>query len=342
MNRKRRNHIDMSERNKKTKKRSRPRLKLKNSPPVKSIQDLIEIGKSINFYKNLDTIMLWKITPYLEELNKLIGMKTLKESIFYQIIYYLLGMNKKGNNSEYLHTIITGKPGSGKTTVARIIGKLYQSMGILSQSGSFTIAHRDDFIAEYLGQTAIKTKKLLTSCIGGVLFIDEVYSLGSRDKDKDSFSDEALDTLTAFLSEHKDDFCCIGGGYEDDIKDRFFGKNKGLERRFPWIHKIDNYEPSELAEIYFKMVKEIEWEIGVDNKIVTEIISENKELFKNFGGDIETYLTKCKMMHSKRVFSLGKEHRFVLLEKDLRDAIEFIKKSKPIEEENMSHLAMYI
>jgi len=332
----------MSECNKKrNKNRSRPRLKLKNAPPVKTIKDLIEIGKTINFYKNLDTVMLWKITPYLEELDKLIGMKTLKESIFYQIIYYILVMNTRGCNTEYLHTIITGMPGSGKTTVARIIGKLYQSMGILSSSGSFTIAHRDDFIAEYLGQTAIKTKKLLTSCIGGVLFIDEVYSLGTRDKDKDSFSDEALDTLTAFLSEHKNDFCCIAAGYEEDIRDRFFGKNKGLERRFSWTHKIDKYEPSELSEIMFKMVKEMEWEIGVERKVVTDIISKNKEMFKNFGGDIETYVTKCKMMHAKRVFSLGKEHRFVLTEEDLNSAIEFIKKSKPVIVESTSHLAMY-
>ena len=323
-------------------KRSKPRLKLKNSPPVNSISDLIEVGKSITFYKNMDTVMLWKITPYLEELDNLVGMKTLKESIFYQIIYYLQGMHNHGDNCDYLNTIIIGSPGCGKTSVARIIGKLYQAMGVLSKAGKFKVAHRDDFIAEYLGQTAIKTKKLLKSCIGGVLFIDEVYSMGSRKNDKDSFSDEALDVLTAFMSDHKKDFCLIAAGYEEDIWQRFFGKNKGLESRFPWIHKIDKYEPSELSDIYVKMVDELEWNMTVDKKEVENIIKINQKLFKNFGRDIENFITKCKMCHAKRVFTLDNDHKFVLTLIDLVNAVKMIKKSKPDEDEDMSKLAMYI
>ena len=95
-------------------------------------------------------------------------------------------------------------------------------MGILSNKGNFTIAKREDFIAQYLGQTAIKTRALLESCIGGILFIDEVYSLGPGQKDKDSFSKEAIDTLNVFLSEHKDNFCCIIAGYEKRYREMFF------------------------------------------------------------------------------------------------------------------------
>ena len=168
-------------------------------------------------------------------------MKCLKETVFYQILYYLQNMHLRDNSSEYLHTMIYGTPGCGKTTVAQIIGKIYQTLGVLSRNGIFKIAHRDDFIAGYLGQTATKTQKLLKSCIGGILFIDEVYSLAPRENDKDSFSKEALDTLTAFLSEHKNDFCCIAAGYEEDVENCFFAMNKGLKRRFPWVHKIDNY-----------------------------------------------------------------------------------------------------
>jgi hypothetical protein len=87
------------------KKRVKHKIKLEDAPPVKNIKDLIEIGKSIKFYRNLDTMMLWRITPYLEELDKMVGMKSLKESIFYQVIYYLQGMHTK-NNEEYLHTAI--------------------------------------------------------------------------------------------------------------------------------------------------------------------------------------------------------------------------------------------
>jgi len=229
------------------------------------------------------------------------------------------------------------------TEVAKIIGKIYQAMGILSSSGPFKIAYRDDFVAEYLGQTAIKTRKLLHSCLGGILFVDELYSLGPGVKDRDSFSKEALDTLTGFLSEHKNDFCFIGAGYEEDIKRCFMGGNKGLERRFQWIHKIDNYTPEELSDIAMKMIGEMKWQIGMDKKDIVEIIKKDKNLFKHAGGDVETFLSKMKMVHAKRVFSLDPEHMFVFTKKDMANAIELIKKNLLNKQENKGPiLSMYM
>lgn len=323
------------------KKRVRPKIKWEDAPPVKSITDLIELGRSIKFYKNLDTIMLWRMMPYLQELNDMIGMESLKETVFYQIIYYLQGMHTKNKNEEYLHTAIYGPPGCGKTTIAKIIGKLYQSMGVLSPNGIFKVAYRDDFVAGYLGQTANKTKKLLNSCIGGILFIDEVYSLAPRDKDRDSFAKEAIDTITGFLSEHKNDFCCIVAGYEDEVQNCFFAMNKGLERRFPWVHRIPDYKSGELYQIFMKMIKDSNWDIAFDEKVLTGLIESNKDFFKNAGGDIETFLTKCKMMHSKRVFNLGKEHKFILTKEDLLQAIEFLKKNNKSKEDHFI-LNMYV
>lgn len=323
------------------KKRVRPKIKWEEAPPVKSITDLIELGRSIKFYKNLDTIMLWRMMPYLQELNDMIGMESLKETVFYQIIYYLQGMHTKNKNEEYLHTAIYGPPGCGKTTIAKIIGKLYQSMGVLSPNGIFKVAYRDDFVAGYLGQTANKTKKLLNSCIGGILFIDEVYSLAPRDKDRDSFAKEAIDTITGFLSEHKNDFCCIVAGYEDEVQNCFFAMNKGLERRFPWVHRIPDYKSGELYQIFMKMIKDSNWDIAFDEKVLTGLIESNKDFFKNAGGDIETFLTKCKMMHSKRVFNLGKEHKFILTKEDLLQAIEFLKKNNKSKEDHFI-LNMYV
>ena len=86
------------------------RIKFEKAPPINSISDLIELGQSIKFYKNIDIIMLWRITPYLEELNNLIGMKSLKESLFYQILYYIQGMHVRNKTDEYLHTVLIGPP----------------------------------------------------------------------------------------------------------------------------------------------------------------------------------------------------------------------------------------
>jgi SpoVK/Ycf46/Vps4 family AAA+-type ATPase len=316
----------MSTRSSKKKKRHCRVLKLKNAPPVNSIQDLIKISHTLLFYKNINTLMLRRISPFLEQLNNLIGMQELKESVFYQVIYYLKGMHTKNQNEEYLHTMILGSPGCGKTTVAKIIGQIYQSMGILSPSGTFRVAYRDDFIAEYLGQTAIKTRKLLNSCIGGVLFVDEVYSLGPGQKDRDSFSKEAMDTLTSFLSEHKNDFCFIGAGYEEDVKRCFFAGNDGLERRFQWIHKIKKYTIEELSDIMMEMITEIKWQTCVDRKDIIKILKTEKNLFKNAGGDIETFLSKAKMVHAKRIFSLDDDHKFVLTKYDMVNAVTMVKK----------------
>lgn len=229
------------------------------------------------------------------------------------------------------------------TEVAKIIGKIYQAMGILSRSGPFKIAYRDDFVAEYLGQTAVKTRKLLDSCIGGILFVDELYSLGPGVKDRDSFSKEALDTLTGFLSEHKNDFCFIGAGYEEDIKRCFMGGNKGLERRFQWIHKIDKYTPEELSDITIKMIGEMKWQIGMDKKDIVEIIKKEMDLFKHAGGDVETFISKMKMVHAKRVFSLDPEHMFVFTKQDITNAIELIKKNLLNKEEDKGLLlSMYM
>ena len=315
--------------------RRKPRLKIMEAPPINSIADLIELGQSIKLYKNLDNVMLWRITPYLEELDKLVGMQSLKESVFYQILYYIQGMHSRNQSEEYLHTVLLGPPGTGKTTVAQIIAKIYQGLGILSKDGPFKIAHRDDFIAGYLGQTSIKTQRLLKSCLGGVLFIDEVYALGPGQEDKDSFSKEAIDALTGFLSEHTNDFCCIAAGYEKDIEKCFFAVNPGLESRFQWKHTIDPYSSTDLAEIFMRKVSDINWEVAVEKEDVDKIIDKHKDLFVSAGRDVINFITKCKIVHARRVITLDKKHKFVLVQEDLENGIGMMRKNtkeEPVED----------
>jgi SpoVK/Ycf46/Vps4 family AAA+-type ATPase len=310
-------------------KKKRPKLIIEQAPPVNNIKDLIAIGKTLKIYKNIDNVTLWQIIPYLEELDKMVGMNSLKETVFYQVLYYLQNMHSRNKNQEYLHTIITGNAGCGKTTIAKIMGKLYTNLGVLSKrDNTFTIGYRDDFVAEYVGQTAVKTRKFLESCLGGVLFIDEVYALGPGQKDKDSFSKEAIDTINVFLSEHKNDFCCIVAGYKDEIKRCFFSVNQGLERRFPWRHDIEEYSEEDLYRIFIKMIDDTKWELTeeVTKQFIIQIIKDNRDLFKHTGGSIETFISKLKMIHSKRVFPLEKEVKFKFTIEDLDNCIKEVRK----------------
>lgn len=297
-------------------------------PELNTIKDIIALDKSGNSYHGIDMVMLKNISPYLEELNEMIGMTKLKETIFLQIIYYLQGMHLNNKEGEYLHTIIVGPPGHGKTVVASIIGHIYSAAGLLETNNySFTVASRTDFIGEFLGTTAIKTQNVLESCIGGVLFIDEVYSLVPVNHDKDSFAKEAVDTINAFLSEHKNDMCCIIAGYERDVFENFLTMNKGLPRRFPWVHRITEYETSDLTAIFLKMIKDIDWKFSFTENELSNLIRHNKSLFKHAGGDIETILTKSKMMHAKRILN-DSDDKFNLSIKDIEMALEYITANK--------------
>jgi Holliday junction resolvasome RuvABC ATP-dependent DNA helicase subunit len=303
------------------------KILIEKAPSVKTFKDLIVLAKKeYVLYSNINTAMLRNICPQLEELDTLIGMEELKESIFDQILYYLQNMHTI-NKNDLLHTCIMGNPGCGKTTVAKIIAKMYKNAGILSNNGVFKIAGRADLIGKYLGQTSPKTKAFLESCIGGVLFIDEIYSLGSGEaRGTDSFSKECIDCINQFLYDHKNDFCLIVAGYEKEIKQCFFSVNAGLERRFPWMHTIKEYEPNELSQIATKMLKDIKWKTATKEDDLTEIIKESKDMFKHAGGSVENWITKVKVAHSRRVFALDYKDKYVLSKKDFEEGLKMMKK----------------
>ncbi|MAB11314.1 MAG: hypothetical protein CME96_10700 [Hyphomonas sp.] len=287
---------------------------------ISCLSDLIDLTKEYplmsNVKYNINMKAIHNIKSELELLNNMIGMHSLKESICDQIIYFIQDLHTKSpNNEDFMHTVIYGPPGTGKTETAKIMGKIFSKMGILKR-GTFKKATRSDLVAGYLGQTALKTRDLIKECLGGVLFIDEAYALGNPEK-RDSFAKEAIDTLCEGLSDHKKDLMVIIAGYEDELKSCFFNYNAGLESRFTWRFKTDDYKPNELMLIFKKKVLDSNWSLENDKTLSESWFEEKMPYFKYYGRDMETLFSKCKIAHSRRVFCKPEKFKTVLNKTDL-------------------------
>jgi len=204
----------------------------------------------------------------------------------------------------------------------------------------FKIAKRSDLIAKYLGQTAPKTQQVIDDALGGVLFIDEAYSLGSPDG-RDSFAKECIDTINQNLTEKKNQLLVIIAGYEDALEECFFSVNEGLNRRFPFRYTIDAYTHEELSQIFCKMVKDINpnpdntWNVDIVQPKIYEFFKKNYNLFPNFGGDIESFLLSVKIQHGIRVFCLPSEQKRKISNDDLENALKIYRVNKEIKSKNL-------
>ncbi|MUV39877.1 Stage V sporulation protein [Lentibacillus sp. JNUCC-1] len=197
-----------------------------------------------------------------------IGLHDLKQSI--KEIYAVKMINEKRGNfglkhtNQVLHMLFKGNPGTGKTTMARKLAELYHNMNLLSK-GHLIEAERADLVGEYIGQTAQKTKAIVKKAMGGILFVDEAYSLG-RGGEKD-FGKEAIDTLVKHMEDHHNDFVLILAGYPYEME-RFLTLNPGLKSRFPFIVEFKDYDTEQLIEIAERMAQEREYKLTREAKWV--------------------------------------------------------------------------
>jgi hypothetical protein len=224
-----------------------------------------------------------------------------------------LDVLSSSDEGDFKHTVIYGPPGTGKTEVAKILGKIYSKIGIL-KNNIFKKVTKNDLVGQYLGQTAIKTRSVINQCLGGVLFIDEAYSLGSKDS-IDIFSKECIDTLCEALSSHKNDLMVIIAGYEKELDENFFSVNQGLNSRFIWRYNIEKYSTKELMEIFIKKVNEATWSLKTpcDEKW----FESKKYYFTNYGRDMENLFLSIKIVHSRRIFGKPFEEKKMINIEDM-------------------------
>lgn len=320
---------------------------------VDTLDDLIHLGKKVgtefklepHIEYNIDLAMIKSLIPEMEDLNGMIGQEEFKKQVVTLILYYSMHLNRK--NDDLLHTAIYGEPGIGKTEFAQKLANIYLKLGVL-KNNIFRKVRRSDLIAGYLGQTSLKTAEVLKSVRGGVLFIDEAYSIGnSSGKDtQDSYSKECLDLINQSLTEMRegDDkyFILMIAGYKDELKRNFFGMNDGLERRFSIHFTMESYSPKELTEIFIKKTNDSEWSVE-EGALTEEFMKEHYSHFKYFGGDMELLFVKCKITHSKNLLAGKSKNKKCISAADIKDGFDLFMKNSSGSDTSLSFMkSMYI
>jgi AAA+ superfamily predicted ATPase len=298
---------------------------------IETLDDIIVLGEFYhskfydkNKHANISFFNIYRLKNPVQNLLSMIGLDELKSQILTLIVFYLQKLDE--SNQDMLHTVVYGGPGVGKTKFIHILSEIYANLGVLPTK-KVSFVKRADLVGQYLGHTAIKTKQAIEEAKGGILVIDEAYSLGDTEQ-KDSFSRECIDTLNQFLSEEKKDIVCVIAGYKDDLDKRFFKTNPGLKRRFPFKFTIADYTPSQLKDIFYTIVKENKWDITKD-AVSTELLKEHKDSFLFNGGDMEIIFTKTKFIHSLRVFSAEKKDKKTITKEDFEKALKEFTDANP-------------
>ncbi len=256
-----------------------------------------------------------------ETLNELIGLTSVKKEI-QELENFIKVMNmrkKRGLPTTDIskHMVFTGNPGTGKTTVARIVAQIYKENGIL-EKGHLVETDREGLVGQYIGETGKKTRKVIESAMGGVLFIDEAYSLIPKDSDKD-YGPEAVATLLKMMEDYKNDFVVIVAGYEDEMK-FFIDSNPGLKSRFTSYINFPDYTPEEMQAIFKLRASKDMFEISEDaEKELIELWKQSYK-YKNLGNGrcVRNVYEKVQRLQSNRIIeqNLTKDEDFIMILKE--------------------------
>lgn len=282
-------------------------LKTNNSATINVVLNKTPIKRaSTDWFVSADEKEKHQIlTRFEKKLSSYIGLDEIKSLI--KELYAWIYVNERRKEfglrapKQVLHMIFKGNPGTGKTTVARIIASFLHEMNVLTK-GHFLEMERADLVGEYIGHTAQKTREVLKQAQGGVLFIDEAYSL-SRGGEKD-FGKEAIDTLVKGMEDHSNEFVLIIAGYSKEM-DFFLSLNPGLPSRFPISITFPNYSVEELMEMLIGMAKERDYVIAEDALLVCKehirkIASEVPKTFSN-GRYIRNLIEEAVRLQAVRV-----------------------------------------
>lgn len=288
----------------------------------KEVKKLAQIMHSnlLSYYGYLSVRSLCKGSLELEDsrsleellldLNQLIGLKSVKEKVQDLLAYQKVQKMRMDNNlhsqKNTLHLAFTGNPGTGKTTVARIVGRIYKQLGLLSK-GHFIEVSRTDLIAGYQGQTALKVKSVIERAKGGVLFIDEAYSI-TENEQSDSYGKECLTELTKALEDYREDLVVIVAGYTKPMN-QFFKSNPGLKSRFNTFIEFDDYDANELLEILLSICLSNDYILTEDLKkkvyfYFVEQLDKKVDDFAN-GRFVRNIYDDLVMNHARRIAKLN-------------------------------------
>lgn len=245
----------------------------------------------------------------LEELNSLTGLETVKQDITNLI--NLLKVKKLREDrgmkqpSISLHLVFSGNPGTGKTTVARLLAKIYKQLGVTS-SGQLIEVDRSGLVEGYVGQTATKTAAVIESALGGVLFIDEAYTLTANKGEKD-FGQEAVDTLLKAMEDHRDNLIVIAAGYTE-LMEEFVNSNPGLKSRFNKYIFFQDYTGDQLFEIFSSMCGQQEYVLDKESskyvlEYLTYLVKRHDENFANARA-ARNYMERCISRQATRIVDI--------------------------------------